>query len=143
MSEKLNDLAVQDLMTTGVFAVLPDDDLSELRQLMSGWRVRHAPVVDESNAILGVISDRDLLRHTALGRPSATEEDVAESLRRLRVKDVMTADVETARPDDPAAEAAQRMLEHKIGCLPVVDERSRLVGILTEADFVAFFAEEG
>ncbi len=56
------------------------------------------------------------------------------------MKDMMRTDVVTVRPDAPLVEAAGRMLERKIGCLPIVDA-GKLVGILTEADFVARFAD--
>jgi CBS domain-containing protein len=130
-------------MTTGVFALLPDDDLSELRTLMAGWQVRHAPVVDESGAVLGVVSQRDLLRKTLLGREGAEEADVEEDLRRRRAAEVMSSNLELARPEDDAAEAGRRMLESKVGCLLVADERQRLQGILTESDYVRYLTAGG
>ena len=60
----------------------------------------------------------------------------------LVVKEVMRTDVITTTPDEPLAEAARVMLERKIGCLPVI-EGGRLVGILTEGDFVALAARGG
>jgi CBS domain-containing protein len=59
----------------------------------------------------------------------------------LAVKEVMTADVVTTAPDVPLVDAARAMLRHKIGCLPVVEDE-RLVGILTESDFVCVAAGE-
>jgi CBS domain-containing protein len=64
-----------------------------------------------------------------------------EILRRTRVEEVMTSEVETAGPDTPASEAARIMFENKFGCLPVL-ESSKLVGILTESDFVRFFCDD-
>jgi CBS domain-containing protein len=63
---------------------------------------------------------------------------VREILRRTRVEEVMTSEVETAAPDLPLSEAAQVMFEKKFGCLPVL-EGSKLAGILTESDFVRYF----
>jgi len=56
------------------------------------------------------------------------------------VRDVMTSGVVGVRPDLDIREAAQLMLEHQYGCLPVVDGEGRLVGILTESDFVRLLA---
>lgn len=132
----MEDLRVRDLMTSGVFAVLPDDDLLELSDLMRGWQVRHAPVVDESAAVVGIVSLRDLLRETSLGRKGVAEEEQREELARLRVKNVMSVHVEVVTPDESIAASARRIFEGKLGCLVVVDERMRLQGILTESDFV-------
>ncbi len=136
----MKNLLVRDLMTSGVFALLPDDDLSQLRKLMEGWQVRHAPVVDESGAVLGVVSQRDLLRKTILGREGAEEADVEANLRSLRASQVMSPNLELARPDEDLAAAGRRMLDAKVGCLLVVDERQQLQGILTESDFVRYLA---
>ena len=71
--------------------------------------------------------------------PIGVEEDI---LRRRRVGEIMVTEPETIEPDTPLAEAAEIMLENKIGCLPVT-EGTRLVGILTEADFVRDYLERG
>lgn len=127
---------VRDLMTEGVFALLPDDDLVVAHRLMEGWRVRHAPVVEEDGSVVGILSERDMLRRTLLGRSGVSEEELEENLRAIRVKEIMTVHVETIRPDAPVAAAATKIYNDKIGCLVVVDRRARLRGILTEADFV-------
>jgi CBS-domain-containing membrane protein len=57
-------------------------------------------------------------------------------LREVPVQEIMSRDVQTAEPDLDAAEAARLLLENKFGCLPVVADGDRLVGIVTEADFV-------
>ena len=57
----------------------------------------------------------------------------------LIVKEAMAVDVVTTTPDTPLSEAAATMLERKIGCLPVL-EGDKIVGIITESDFVAQFA---
>src|SRR4051812_11158388 len=63
-------------------------------------------------------------------------------MQRILVEEVMTSEVETIEAAQPLEEAAQIMFENKYGCLPVV-EGSRVVGILTESDFVRFFALAG
>jgi CBS domain-containing protein len=62
-------------------------------------------------------------------------------MKTIPVKEVMTTQILTARPDESLASAARRMLEHKIGCLPVVED-GKLIGILTEADFVSAIARD-
>jgi CBS domain-containing membrane protein len=133
-------LLVKDLMTEKVFAVRPDDDLSLVRDMMLDHAVRHVPVVDFEGDLLGLVSHRDLLRAAVIEQeevPAFVQEAVLEG---IRAGEVMVRDVESVGPEDDLREAAAMMLENKYGCLPVVLGR-RLVGILTEADFVRLHAE--
>lgn len=123
-----NVMRVRDLMSHQVFTATPEDDLDFVRAIMGHRRVRHVPVVGADGALYGVVSHRDLVRH---GPAGAGNGDRQPSL----VSQVMSAPVQTIGPEAPLAEAAQVMLERKLGCLPVMAEGS-LVGILTEADFV-------
>ena len=134
------DLLVKDLMAEQVYSVRPDDDLATVRDLMADHGIRHVPVVDEEESLLGLVSHRDLLRSSLVEQaevPQFVEEFVLE---RVKVREVMSGSVETVSPETPLAEAAAVMLENKYGCLPVVSG-NRLVGILTEADFVRRAAE--
>lgn len=107
-------------------------------EIMRMDRIRHLPVLDEEGRVVGVVSQRDLFRGAlsrVLGYGTHAQDKVMGA---LLVKEVMTDSPETIAPDAPIEEAARLMVERKIGCLPVV-EGERLVGILTEADFVATF----
>lgn len=133
---------VRDLMTERVYTLRENDRLLDLEELMSSRHVRHVPVVDRDGELVGLVTHRDLARGV-LGRtqelPIGVEEDI---LRRRRVGEIMVTEPETIEPDTQLAEAAEIMLENKIGCLPVT-EGTRLVGILTEADFVRDYLERG
>ncbi len=120
-------LLVEDSMTRGVVVLSPETTAGEALALCRERRIRHLPVL-EAGRLVGIVSDRDL-RSAApgLGDPAR-----ASALEKIRVSEVMTRDVATTRPDDPIEEAANRMREKRIGCLPVEDER--LVGILTSSD---------
>jgi len=133
---------VRDLMTPKVFTLKPGDSLEALYELMNEKHVRHVPIVDREGDLVGLVTHRDLSR-TVLGPqeglPLSVQEDL---LRRRRVREIMATEVDTIEPDEPLEEAAEMLLENKIGCLPVV-EGEHLVGILTEADFVRYFLERG
>ncbi|HEY3123944.1 MAG TPA: CBS domain-containing protein [Thermoanaerobaculia bacterium] len=133
---------VRDLMTEKVFTLKGRDDLAALYDLMDSRHVRHVPIVDSDGELVGLVTDRDLSR-SALGAveelPLSVERDI---LRRRRIRDIMATEPETIEPDATLKEAAEILLENKVGCLPVV-EGLRLVGILTEADFVSDFLERG
>jgi CBS domain-containing membrane protein len=130
-------LCVRDLMTEQVIAVKPDTDLTAVRDLLWEHNIRHLPVVDGDGDLIGLVSQRDLLRHALINQhhlPDYVEEAVLE---RLKASDIMTANVERVGADTDLREAAQTMFDNKYGCLPVT-EGDRLVGILTESDFVRF-----
>jgi CBS domain-containing membrane protein len=138
----MNDLRVRDLMTASVIVVRPEDTVAAAYELMLDHRFRHLIVVDSDGDLVGLLSHRDLLRSSLIeraGLPLSFQNDV---MRRIRVEEVMTSEVETADAGQPLHEAALLMFEGKYGCLPVV-EGSRVTGILTESDFVRFFAGTG
>ncbi len=109
-------------MTTAVIALHPTDPVHELRDQMRLAEIRHIPVVDERNHVIGIVSDRDLHRAVAHGHG--------------HVADVMTREVRTVRPSTPAHEALRILIDHKIGSLPVVGDQEQLVGVITESDFL-------
>jgi CBS domain-containing membrane protein len=135
-------LRVKDLMTKDVQTVGRNDKVSDADARMEAARVRHLPVLDDDGALAGILSRRDVSR-TALQRTFGYGEKAQDRiLGNLVVKDLMTNRVETAAPDDAVEDAARRMLEKRISSLVVV-EAERVVGILTEADFVRHVAGGG
>ncbi len=121
-------LLVKDSMTREVATLPPQATAGEALALSVERRIRHMPVV-EGGRLVGIVSDRDLRSAIpALGDPARSE-----ALGRVRVREIMTREVATARPGDPVEEAANAMREKKIGCLPVVEEGA-LVGIVTSSD---------
>jgi CBS domain-containing membrane protein len=132
---------VRDVMSRDVKTVERNDALSIADQVMKMDRIRHLVVTDEDlpGEVAGILSQRDLFLGAlarALGYGSAGAKKVLET---VPVKDVMTRDVLTIGPDAILAEAGRIMLERRIGCLPVV-EQDRLIGIVTESDFVRLVA---
>ena len=129
-------LRVRDVMTPDVTTLQRNDKLTLADDIMRLGRIRHLPVLDEDGQLAGILTQRDLFRGAlakALGYGERAQRQLMDT---LVVKEVMTAEVLTTTPDTPLAEAAKVLVERKIGCLPVVDG-GRLIGIITEADFVA------
>jgi len=118
-------LRVADLMSTALVTVRPRDTVERADLDMRLAGIRHFPVVDDRNHLVGVISDRDILR--AFG--------VADT-RLIVIADLMTTDVRTIAADASAADAVDLLLDNKIGCLPVVGDDGQLVGLVTETDFL-------
>ena len=125
-------MTVADWMTPDPVTVTPDAGLLEVRALFRRHRFRHVPVV-EDGALVGVVSDRDVLGAVSpfLDTPAETHRDVA-TLERTAA-DLMTAVPRTVSPGAPLADAARRMIEAGVSSLPVTDD-GRLVGILTARD---------
>jgi CBS domain-containing protein len=120
-------------MTADPVTVAPEDTLHSALALMDELGVRHLPVVAEGR-LVGILSDRDLLESTGAGilgpDPEASNGTVGT---------LMHADPVTAAPDDFIVSAVTELSVHGIGCLPVVDA-GRLVGIVTETDFLRLVA---
>lgn len=131
-----SDVRVSDIMTKEVRTLGRNDTLDLAQDLMAFERIRHLPVLDEG-LVVGVVSQRDLFRSglaIALGYGERAQQRL---LKTLRVKEVMSEPPVTIAPDATVKEATRLMLEHKIGCLPVV-ERGALVGIVTETDLLRY-----
>jgi len=141
-NEELRALRVRDVMQAVVKTLGRNDRLSLADDVMAAARIRHVPVLDEDGTLCGILSQRDMFRGALAAALGYGEAAQRKMLGMLVVKEVMTTDVLTIEPGASLMEAARRMLERKIGCLPVV-EHGRLVGILTESDFVALAARAG
>lgn len=127
---------VADIMTENVEVLHVGDDLAAAGEVMKRERIRHLPVVDRDNRLVGLVTHRMILgAWISHGRPNRERpEEVAAD---VPVEMVMERDVTTLSPDMPAVAAAGILEDYKYGCLPVLEE-GRVVGIVTEADFVRF-----
>ncbi|MCP3985923.1 MAG: CBS domain-containing protein [bacterium] len=134
-----HDLTVRDVMTREIKTVGRNEMLSVADDLMKVGRFRHVVVVEEDGRLAGVVSQRDLFYGALAWSLGQGSEAHQRSLEALPVKQVMTTNLAVAEPDLPLARAAALMVEHKVGCLPVI-EHDQVVGILTEGDFLALLA---
>jgi CBS domain-containing protein len=129
-----NEVRVKDIMTTEVATLGRNDTLDVADDLMTLERIRHLPVLDDGR-VVGVVSQRDLFRSAlavALGYGDNAQKKL---LRTIRVKEVMHEPAVAVSPEVTAKDATRLMLEHKIGCLPVIEGHT-LVGIVTETDIL-------
>lgn len=131
-------MIVRELMTGAVITAQPSMPILDARNLMLKERIRHLPVTDAEGRLLGIITDRDIRLNLPSQATSLSVWEINHLLAKLTVGDVMTESVISVGPDRPARDAAQLMVDHQIGALPVEDT-GRLVGILTETDLVRAF----
>jgi CBS domain-containing protein len=134
---------VSEVMQPAPVTVRADDGLDMIEDLMSLGRVRHLPVVD-GERLVGVVSLRDLLAHSLTRALDFEPRQRRVFLKSVDVREAMSKQLFTVRPDAPVKQAAETMLRHRIGCLPVVDARGALVGIVTETDLLraAYLGED-
>jgi acetoin utilization protein AcuB len=130
---------VSELMTAPPITSGPDMPVVEARQLMIGKRIRHL-LVTEGSKLLGIVTDRDIRLNLPSPATSLSVWEINYLLARMTVASVMTKTVVIVDPRRDVREAAQLMLNHKIGALPVVDGGA-LLGIITETDLLRAFVK--
>src|SRR5262245_53053558 len=129
-------MRVSQLMSGNVVRLYEDARLDLAADLMRQNRIRHLPVVRDGE-LVGIVSQRDLFRaglSTMLNLQPSTNE---EWLKCVLVRDVMVTDLITIAPDTDVEEAVARLLDHRIGCLPVVAD-GKLIGLLSETDCLRY-----
>jgi CBS domain-containing protein len=140
---------VRDIMTKNPISIDQDTPVGTAITFMVERKIRHLPVVDDHGALVGIVTDRDL-RSAALA--PALEQYLSRAARRrlrgigaslesLRVRDIMTCNPVTTRPDMPVSQAAALMLEKRVGSLPAIED-GKLVGIITDRDAVRALAAQ-
>lgn len=131
-------MRVRELMTAAPITVTPETSVVDARHLMATSKIRHLLVMDGPR-LVGIVTDRDIRLNLPSPATSLSVWELNYLLARLVVGEVMSRGVITIGPERDAAEAARIMVEHKIGALPVL-EGDRLIGIVTETDFLRAFA---
>ena len=141
MTQALVHTLVKDCMTPSPLTVTPYDTLARAYELMMTERIRRLPVLD-GERLAGIITLSDLL---ALRQPDPGHRkslaQVAQELDRLVVSTAMQRDPICVHDNDSIGHAAELMLEHKIGGLPVLDAEHKLVGVITESNLFRLLAE--
>jgi CBS domain-containing protein len=129
---------VRDIMQTKIVTISVTDRLSTVEDIMTLGRVRHIPVV-HGGRLVGVLSQRDLLRASLSELGSFGNEARRAFLHAIEIERVMSAPAITIGPEAAVQLAARLMANHKIGCLPVIEE-GELVGLVTETDVLCWVA---
>jgi CBS domain-containing protein len=122
---------VADVMTGKVVTLSPHHSFNEVANLMNDRYFRHCVVVDSYGKVIGVISDRDILR--ALARnPNARTKSLDQ---------IMTRNPITVKRSTPIVDAVSKLLAKRINCLPVVEEDGRVCGIVTSTDLLKSYQQ--
>lgn len=121
------------IMSSPVETLGPDSLLEEAWELIGINRFRHVPVVDHDGRVVGIVSDRDLLKYASEIR---SDDEAILDMKNSHLKDVITPYVLTATPETEIREIARIMIDERIGSMPVVDSDLKLVGIITRSDIL-------
>lgn len=124
---------VSDWMTRDVITITPDTTLSEADKLMTTREIRRLPVV-KNGRLHAIITYGDVREARPSSATSLSIWEIHTLLATTSIKEIMQTDVIFTAADTTIGEAAQLMLINAIGSLPVVDEKHRVIGIITESD---------
>mgnify|MGYP001427393348 CR=1 FL=1 len=139
-----NRLRAADIMSRQVVTVKPTTPLAEAAALMTKHHITGLPVVDEEDAVAGILSEQDFFRNMGNGQQTSCMALIADSLasggchvpsiRGRTVGEIMRTPVVTVAETALVHEVSKLMREKKINRVPVTDNDHRLVGILTRSD---------
>jgi CBS domain-containing protein len=130
---------VKDIMSRQLVTISSSERLSTAEDIMTLGGVRHMPVV-QSGRLVGVVSERDLLRASLSSVEQFGTDDRRAFLHAVEIATVMSTPPIVVRPSESVTDAARLMADRKIGCLPVVEELDVLIGLVTETDVLRYFA---
>jgi CBS domain-containing protein len=123
-----SDVRVEDVMSTPPITIRPDESVLRAARLMDENNIGSLIVVDENGSLLGIVTERDIVRKV-----------VAKGLdpSKVKVKEIMTRNPYYVTTDDSVVRAAEVMGEHGVGHLPVLDPESfKVVGMISKRDIV-------
>ena len=127
-------------MTSEVITITGDASIFEAQEKMAQHTIRHLPVIDEDNTLVGVVTDRDIrsaLPYSLFQDPdSGAGREKAEA---LKIQDIMTRDPMAISPTDTIQDALLLIQEKRVGAFPVVDENRKLRGIISVRDLLRAF----
>ena len=127
-------------MTKGVITVDQEASIFEAQELMAQNDIRHLPVVDREQRLIGIVTDRDIrsaLPYRYFKR--SFERSEKEKLSRLKVADIMTEEPISISPTYTIQDALLLIQDSKVGALPVIDEDRRVTGIISVRDLLRAF----
>ncbi len=134
----LNTVKISEIMTRDVISIKETDLFSLVEEKLRTFHIRHLPVVDQNNQLVGIVTQRDLYR---IQSPRVSDDGNwfynKETLDSYILKQVMTHNPRNLFPDDCVGSAVLLMVKHKYGCIPIVArERKDLCGIITQYDIL-------
>jgi len=114
--------------------------LKKALDLIRSCPFRHLPILDEAGGLAGIVTEKDLVYASPSSDLTLSVFETDYLLSKLSVDQIMKENVVTVAPELPIEEAARLMVDHRIGCLPVL-ENGKLIGIISDTDIFRVFVE--
>ena len=128
-------MKADDIMSRYVHTVEPGENLELIKEVLAQAEYHHL-LVEDHDKLVGIISDRDVLKASSPFLGTDKERDIDRELMTQTAKDIMTTEPVTIQASTPISDAASLLLEHTISCLPVVDNSGAIEGIVTWKDIL-------
>ncbi len=120
-------ITIDELMTPEPYSLTSEHTLEDARLMMTDKNIRHIPITDKDNHLVGLVTQRDVLEATEPGSGRASKD--------ILLSDIMISNVSVIHQTSSVRQAGLFLQQHKYGCLPVVAD-DKLVGIITDSDFI-------
>ncbi|MDT3779013.1 CBS domain-containing protein [Nitrospira sp. MA-1] len=127
-------ICARDIMSSPVVTLPVMSSLSQAWDVVHSTRYRHIPIIGVDNAVIGILSDRDLFRGTVKSALSRTERAVKQA--EGSIQHLVSHPVLVASPEAELRAIARVLLEERIGALPIVSEAGGLMGMITRSDIL-------
>ncbi|MBN9655387.1 acetoin utilization AcuB family protein [Halobacillus sp. GSS1] len=124
-------MLVEEIMKEKVITLSPEETIEKALKLLHEHHIRHIPIINEKNEVIGIVSDRDVRDAS----PSVFDKETAHEELKNPIRSIMTSPVTTVHPLDFVEEVASIFYEQEIACVPVTRDE-KLVGIITEKDML-------
>ncbi|MCW8884981.1 MAG: CBS domain-containing protein [Motiliproteus sp.] len=128
--------AVNRIMTRPVITVTMDASLNDAWNQMTRYQIKHLAVIAAAGRLMGVLTERDLLRRSA-NRPHQ-----GPVIDRNDIRGGYSTQMVVASPDTPVRQIALVMFDHKVSCIPIVEDNGHLVGMVTRSDMLPLIAND-
>lgn len=130
-------ITVQEMMSPDPKTLSRFNSLADARKLMEENRFRHIPIVNDNRELIGLVTQRNVFASSISAQELIDKEDLSRIESGTLLADIMSTDLTTVTTNVKVSDAAHLIHKKKFGCLPVVNHEYRLVGIITDHDFVA------
>lgn len=129
-------MLIEEIMIRDILTLAPTNTVSEALELMKSKKIRHIPIINSEQAVVGIVTDRDLKEVI----PSTLIFEKDTSVYNTELSTIMTKNPMVGHPMDFVEESAIIFYDHQIGCLPIVSN-NKLVGLITETDLLYKYIE--
>lgn len=131
---------VADLMTSDPFAVSAENTLHDAHNLMKEKNVRHIPVINNNGELQGMLTQKIMIAQVMNIMANYSSNALERKEKQTKVQAIMATDFATVLATQPLHDVARFFVDNRHGCMPVINEQNKLVGILTSSDFVRLAA---